>query len=210
MLGVNLRLERSEIVSAALRDLDTVWLRKTVDRIAGELEQQLFSGEDSRRDGELRIEWALALRYEGQSQTLLVRPHGAGHDVLPEATAEMLRAQFEEEYRRRYGHLDELSAIEIVELEVTAERVLPRPAILDGDHSAGPASQITSYFDLDEGPVTSQVIPRGSLAVGDEFTGPAVIYEQGATSVIPPGAHGVVVEGGSLLVGLGRISGAGA
>jgi hypothetical protein len=46
--------------------------------------------------------------------------------------------------------------------------------------------------------------------VGDEFTGPAVIYEQGATSVIPPGAHGVVVEGGGLLVSLGGGPGAGA
>lgn len=203
MLGVNLRLERSEIVSTRLPDLDSTSLRETVGRIADELEKELFFGSDgSLRVGELRIEWALALRYVGQSQTLLVRLADSADGSVPDNVDELLRAEFEVEYRRRYGHIDELSDIEAVELEVTVERVLPRPVVVGSDVSVGPRSEITSYFDLDSGPVISQVIPRGSLTVGDTFAGPAVIYEQGATSVIPPSAHGVVLEGGSLLVDL--------
>jgi N-methylhydantoinase A len=207
MLGVNLRLERSEILSTRLHDLDSTRLRGIVGRIADELEKELFFGSDgSLRVGELRVEWAAALRYVGQSQTLLTRLAGSPDGSVPDNVAELLRAEFEHEYGRRYGHTDELSEIEAVELEVTVERVLPRPSILASDVSAGPRGEITSYFDLDSGPVTSAVIPRGSLAVGDTFTGPAVIYEQGATSVIPPGARGVVREGGNLLIDLRAVA----
>lgn len=207
MLGVNLRLERSEILSTRLPDLDSTSLREAVGRIADELEKELFFGSDgSLRAGELRVEWALALRYVGQSQTLLVRLPGKADGSVPQNVAELLRAEFEHEYRRRYGHIDELSDIEAVELEVTVERVLPRPTIVESDVSGGPRSEIDSYFDLDSGPVTSQVIARGSLAVGDTFTGPVVIYEQGATSVIPPGARGVVLDGGSMLIDLRDIA----
>jgi N-methylhydantoinase A/oxoprolinase/acetone carboxylase beta subunit len=116
----------------------------------------------------------------------------------------------EAEYRLRYGHINELSAIETLELEVTVERILPLPEIAETDRSLGHTSQIASYFDLDSGPVTSAVIPRGSLRIGDTFAGPTVIYEQGATTVIPPGATGVVVEGGSLLIDVRNVGAASA
>lgn len=207
MLGVNLRLERSEILSTRLPDLSSTSLREAVGRIADELEKELFFGSDgSLRVGELRVEWALALRYVGQSQTLLVRLPGKADGSVPQNAAELLRAEFEHEYRRRYGHIDELSDIEAVELEVTVERVLPRPTIVGSEVSGGPRSEIESYFDLDSGPVTSQVIARGSLEAGDTFTGPVVIYEQGATAVIPPGARGTVLEGGSMLIDLRDIA----
>jgi N-methylhydantoinase A len=200
MLGVNLRLERSEVVSVRLRDIDPAWLNEAVGRIVGELGKELFFGASARRDREFRLEWALALRYVGQSHTLLIRLEDGGN--VPGNASELLHAAFEEEYLRRNGHIDELSDIEVVELAVTVERVLPRPSIADSDRAEGPRSEITSYFDFETGPITSQVIPRGALAVNERFTGPAVIYEQGATSVVPPGAQGVVLSDGSLLIDL--------
>jgi N-methylhydantoinase A len=195
MLGVNLRLDRGEVIEGTLDSLDAAALLERVERIAGELREELFFGDGGAQDA-VSVEYAVALRYRGQSHTLLVA--GAAPAEGPIATR--LRDAFEAEYLRRYGHIDALSPIELVELEVTVERVLPRADVREGVRAIGQESEVTSAFDLDGADVVSRVIPRGSLQVGDAFAGPAVIYEEGATSVIPPGATGVVVDGGNLLV----------
>jgi N-methylhydantoinase A len=59
-----------------------------------------------------------------------------------------------------------------------------------------------AYFGLDETPVDTPVIDRGSLAAGERFDGPAIICEEGATSVIPPRSQAVVLEDLTILVTL--------
>lgn len=118
---------------------------------------------------------------------------------MPGDFAEVFRHDFETEYERRYGHLDPHSDIEIVELEVVAEARIGRPAIHEMSTTTGSASQIKSYFEL-EGPCTSEVMSRATLRGGDSVSGPAVLYEEGATTVIPPGATGVVRPGGELVL----------
>jgi N-methylhydantoinase A len=47
---------------------------------------------------------------------------------------------------------------------------------------------------------------RDDLGPGAEIEGPAVIEQLDATTVLPPGARGLVDEHGSLLINLGAVS----
>jgi N-methylhydantoinase A len=198
MLGANLRLDRREVLHGRLRKLNPDLLSKTLDRITSELAAELSFGGRTLA-GAVRFTYSLALRYEGQDHTLLASHPSGGTDVPPNIS-DVLREAFEHEYLLRYGHLDEMSEIEMVELEVVAERILARTAPVHTRRSDGALTKIQSYFDLSGKAVTSSVIARGRLEIGTNFDGPLIIYEEGATSVIPPGAKGNVTEGGSLLV----------
>jgi N-methylhydantoinase A len=199
MLDANLRLDRLEVLTGPLSEINIAQLGETFERIGGELEAQLNAGQAETRDPVAR-RYALALRYVGQEHTILIP---ARMQSVHEEWLDEFKHDFEEEYVRRYGHLDESSYIEVVELEVVVERELRHIDIVAAEPIGGvERRELTSYFALDERPVTSTVIPRSTLSVGDRFSGPAVMFEEGATSVIPPGAHATVLEGGYVLVAL--------
>lgn len=107
---------------------------------------------------------------------------------------------FEIDYTQRYGHLNEGQDIECIELEVVAERVLPGVTIVEGQPSEGERNELESYFGLNDKPMSTAVVARSSLKKSETFAGPLVIYEEGATTVIPPGALGTVLGDGSLKV----------
>jgi N-methylhydantoinase A/oxoprolinase/acetone carboxylase beta subunit len=83
--------------------------------------------------------------------------------------------------------------------------VLPRAPVAESRRSTGESTRIESYFGLSDTAINSSVVPRGSLDPGDTFEGPMVIYEEGATTVVPPGAKGRVAEGGNLLIDLPQL-----
>ena len=47
-------------------------------------------------------------------------------------------------------------------------------------------------------PLKTPVLDRNGLAFGDAVTGPAVIEESTATTLVPPGWRAAVIEGGHL------------
>jgi N-methylhydantoinase A len=204
MLGANLQMDRREVVRGLLQSLDVETLQKLLDRIAGELDAEFAFGQHG-TTGETLFRYSMALRYKGQNHTLLIPAPNTGK-TAPANLAEVFRKGFEREYLLRYGHLDELSAIESVQLEVVAERILPRAPLVEGRSSKGESTQTQSYFGLLDTAITSAVVPRGSLGTGDTFEGPMVIYEEGATTVIPPGAKGKVADGGNLLIDLSGLT----
>ena len=204
MLGVNLRLDRQEIFRGLLSEINPQKLSDTIALTAGELEAELNSGGEF---GDLRPSFAysIALRYHGQDHTLLIPSRQPGLTV-DENFAQVFRESFEEEYLRRYGHLDPQSEIEVVEFEVVVERHIGMPDVQDQQLVAGPESQITSYFGLEGGAVTSDVVARASLGKGASFSGPMIIYEEGATTVVPPGTTGEVAATGELLLDLSGLT----
>jgi N-methylhydantoinase A len=207
MLGANLRLDRREVIRGRLSTLDRGAVRGILNRISAELKAELSFGART-LVGEIRFTYSFALRYVGQDHTLLVPFPGNGDDV-PADVADIFRAAFDEEYLRRYGHLNEMSDVEIVELEVVGERVLPKVAVTEAHRSVGEPDTIRAYFDLSGQSVISTVVPRGSLEIGKPFRGPLVIYEEGATTVIPPGAEGTLTDTGALLLDVSALVGSG-
>ncbi|MFF0038882.1 hydantoinase/oxoprolinase family protein [Streptomyces mirabilis] len=199
MLEANLKVDRREVLTGRLRDLRTDELAGTINRIHGDLLAEL-GGDPEGDNPAITFRYALAIRFTGQEHALWIPAPEAGTDV-PDNLPEQLRKSFETEYRRRYGHLDEMSDVETAELEVVAERALP-PVEVDYDDLAADdtESHIRSLWNEDDGWSTTPVIPRSSLDPGDRVTGPAILHEIGSTTALPPLAVAEVLADGVLLV----------
>jgi N-methylhydantoinase A len=134
--------------------------------------------------GEIFFEHHAEMRYRGQRHNIKV-PISGLRDVAG------IRAAFDRDYKRRYGHADSRAAAEFQALHLSAfarQRRpdltrLPRPATVvagDGTRSV--------YFGA-AGMLEARVYERDALPRGFESAGPAVIEEYGSTTLIWPGDH---------------------
>src|SRR5579883_741999 len=114
------------------------------------------------------------MRYRGQSYEVDV-PVGA---LRNESDLAELAKRFHAAHRRRYGHMAESEAIEIVNFQVTAigaiakPRWQARPAAAEG-RPASPHAWRQVYFDP-AWPRQDPIFRRSALAVGHIVDGPAV------------------------------------
>jgi N-methylhydantoinase A len=168
-----------------------------VTQTARELSAELTLGA-GRDTGEISVHYALAIRFQGQEHALWIAAPNPGTAVPADIGTRMQNA-FDAEYLRRYGHVDELSLREVVELEVVAERALPPVEIRYEEPPAGGRTVHESLWG-DGDRLQTPVIPRSSLSPGDKLTGPAVLFEIGSTTAIPPGATAVVQDSGAILI----------
>ena len=79
---------------------------------------------------------------------------------------EIFKHEFETEYLRRYGHLDEEAEIEVSAFEVVCELVLPRAPVALDHRTVGPRDWVESHFDVGKPPVRSEIVPRGAFVQG--------------------------------------------
>jgi N-methylhydantoinase A len=198
MLEANLRVSRREVLVQHLHEVDVAALQSLIDSVAEELTGQLRSSGAASQD--ITIDYGVAVRFAGQEHALWFGSESHGTHVpddFPTSTAD----RFKEEYRHRYGHVDDLSHIETAELEVIAERRLPSVEVaFDSVYEARSVGSIRTLWSADEGWVESAVIARASLNPGDAIVGPAVIHEVGSTTAIPPGTKASVAEGGVIVL----------
>ena len=138
---------------------------------------------------------SLGMRYVGQSWELLVRvPDGA-------RSMDVVETAFHTAHERRYGHASPGPA-EIVNFRLTAIGAVPKAAprrwtITGALDQARQAERVVSF----DGAASSvPVYDRGRLPAGVAVTGPAVVEEMGATTIIPPGWTGAVGEWGELVL----------
>ena len=201
MLSANLRRERRQIVSGKLLSLDVSQLTKQIADTARELSSDMNRDET---DNEINIRYALAIRFVGQDHSLWIPAPHHGIEIPPDP-GEFFQAAFDTEYLRRYGHLDKLSAREMVALEVVAERVLP-PVDIHYEEPAveGRSESESLWGDCER--FRTPIIPRASLMPGDRLNGPAVLFEIGSTTAIPPGASAQVLESGAILIDVNAAS----
>jgi N-methylhydantoinase A len=197
MLGANLRLDRREVMLGLLRDVDRQAMTRTLERVAAQLTAELREGAGDEPD--IRIRHALAMRYRGQDHTVRIEAPYQGIDVPADFNSTFRRA-FDSEYEQRYGHLDLHSDVEVVELEVVAERALPGVAAVHKGGAEGTRGAVDTWWGENEEPLASTIVPRGSLAIGDKLAGPGVVFEEGSTTVIPPDASMTVADGGTLRI----------
>jgi N-methylhydantoinase A len=142
----------------------------------------------------------LGMRYAGQSWELLVR--------VPEEADSMkaLEEAFHRGHERRYGHRND-GAVEIVNFRLTAVGGTPKPSLPrppDGD-SVVEARRTERPVYFDGTFVTSPVYERDRLARGACLTGPAIVEEMGATTVVPPLWSATVGTRGELILERGGL-----
>jgi N-methylhydantoinase A len=135
---------------------------------------------------------SVGMRYRGQSYEVSV-PVAQLRDGADIAA---LAERFHEAHQRRYGHMAQAEAVEIVNFQVTAVGVIPKPQFkrFDQPKSPQPArphqTRIAYFNDVD--PIEVPVYRRSALEPGATFDGPAVIEEKTSTTVLYPGQRAQV------------------
>lgn len=145
--------------------------------------------EEGHQNDDLEAEAYLELRYAGQAFALTLEYS----EDLP-----ALARDFHAAHRQRYGHALE-TPIELMALRVrlrVGHPELEMPALTSGTGMPIASQQVAVAGLGDAVPC----YPRDSLAAGQHFTGPALILEDTATSLIRPGWEATVDRVGNLLL----------
>ncbi len=132
---------------------------------------------------EMFFEHYAEMRYRGQRHNIKVPVSGL-------KDSQQIRAAFERDYKRRYGHADAKAAAEFQALHLSAFARLKQPAIARLPRppmKAQPAQKRRVYIGSAGGWVDAQIYYRDALQPGFSGTGAAVIEEYGSTTVVWPG-----------------------
>ena len=153
--------------------------------------------------GSIAIERALDLRYAGQGYEITI---ACGYPLLPDSIAR-LRARFDETHKQMFGHTAPDEPVEIVSYRLRGIGKVPPVALpkhrAEG-HKLSDALRETRKARFGGVTVDCPVYQRERLNVGVRFTGPAIIDQLDATTVIPPGAEARVDEYKNILIATRR------
>ena len=164
-----------EGVRHAFRDLDS-------------MAAEWFEAE-SIRSPDRRTARTVDMRYAGQNYELPIPlPDG---EIGP-ATLVALAERFAEAHRRMYGFVAEEDPVQLVTFRVEASGVVPK-ATFEAQADAGPDASAAIIGSREVwvpeagGFVECPVLDRDRLRAANRFTGPAIIEQMDATTVVPPG-----------------------
>ncbi len=143
-----------------------------------------------------REQWPGTVRF---TRSVDVRYRGQGYELSVPFTAALL-SRFHQEHQRRYGYSHPGREVELVTLRLRA--AIPTPM---------PPSKVRAEAKLNQAATTARVFvggkfapariyDRASLQTGRGHTGPAVITEYSATTLVPPGMRFRVDRAGNLVV----------
>ena len=185
-----------------------------VNRILGELETQghalldeVEAGLDPerRRPIDRQVVRQVDMRYRNQRYEVPVPLPPSGD--LARAGLSDLEDAFHRAYEQRYGRTIRGVPAEAVTWRVSVSAPPPatlkapaRPAGRPRRRAADPAGRRPAYFE--EGFVETPFYRRAHLPAGARLPGPAIVEEEGSTTVIPPGARGTVDPAGNLVLDL--------
>ena len=134
---------------------------------------------------------SLDLRYAGQGYELNV------------AAEEGFQERFHAAHQKRFGYADRNRSIEVVNVRVRSTvvgEVMPAVAgnSRPGDGSAAIVGERPVFFG--GAAETTRIYNRDLLMAGDRFSGPAIVAEYSATTVIPPGCEALVDNYSNLII----------
>ena len=183
-MGMLLADPRLDTARTHVARLDDASMRSAL-AIYAELEAE--GGAALRREfgeGAITFEREAEIRYKGQQHSLKI--------ALPkDADAAALRAKFDAEYLRRYGHANAAAEAQLVVLHSLATLHMARPQLArlaDRDRhaaTAGPRQRPIFYLEEDRF-LDATILDRYALPVGYKGQGPALIEEYGSSTLIGP------------------------
>ena len=156
-------------------------------RAEGEMEVEGFTPD------QLKIDRSLDMRYEGQSYELNIPCFTEEHARPNEI--EVLVEEFHAAHSQRFGYARTDAPVEVVNLRLTATGETDKPPIqplplTDADASKAFAVQNPVIFEGEALP--TDFYHREALRPGNQITGPAIVTEFSATTVVPPDFSAVV------------------
>ncbi|MDX2219149.1 MAG: hydantoinase B/oxoprolinase family protein [Burkholderiales bacterium] len=147
-------------------------------------------------DADIVVHRRVHLRYEGTDTALIV--------PLGEVSA--MQQAFEALYRQRFSFLMPQRALiaEAVSVEAVGRQVKPRDAeeaaVNGGVKGAEPTPIDSASIVIDGMACAVPVFEREALSAGQRISGPALIAERNATTVLEPGWRAEVRAGGDLVL----------
>ncbi len=132
--------------------------------------------------------WQGSPRYQ---RTVDLRYRGQGYELNIPLTKNLLR-NFEQEHRRRYGYTHPSREIELVTLRLRATIEAKRTHVgmsavgRPGRAMLGKPSSPDAPVQFDGTKLKTKIYSREQLQPGKKYSGPAIITEYSATTVIPP------------------------
>ena len=149
--------------------------------------------------GEVLVTRQLDLRYAGQAYELTVTLPG---ETFTPANFEAGIERFHDQHRQLYGYAMPNEPVELVTLR--AAGTVETPPVEDevstvGDERIRREREV--YFE-NRGFVTTPIVDRQELAVGEVVDGPAILEESGCTILLLPRTTAEVSEDGNLRVDL--------
>ncbi len=145
---------------------------------------------------EIFFQRSLDLRYKGQAFELMIP---LGHDDGPQKVEERFHQRFQE----AYGHHRPEHPVELVNLRLSAFGRVPKPLLppYEGGQTSAEGARKEERRAFFQGKFwDTPVYERALLPGEEELKGPAIIEENGATTVVPPGWWVSVDAHGNLMV----------
>jgi N-methylhydantoinase A len=198
MLETEIRKDFTRSFVTHLADLDAAGLGGALADQDAEARAALSA--EGIADDAARVEHAVDVRYVGQEYTLTIPLTGPG-EPLGGAFSEALQGRFDDAHLVRFGHCNPGAPVELVAARSTGlgdlGRAAPRP-LAEGELAADAGLRQPVVFDGE--PVDALVVRRDDLPAGSRLSGPAVVVEPTATTVVPPGMTLEVDRYGSLVI----------
>jgi len=187
-----------------------------LDRLDPAHAEQLFRDIEAKAASELAeegldpsaasFERDLDMRYAGQGYELRVSLSGLWHNALDGNALKAARERFDEVHAKIHGHAAKEKGVEVVSYRLRVRVAVPKyqPHTLPAGTASSPQPASingTRRVSFDAGkPIDATIYDRDKLCVGVTFTGPAIVEQFDATTVVPPGWHASVDRYGNLIL----------
>jgi N-methylhydantoinase A len=151
--------------------------------------------DDGRREpGEISVGRSVGLRYVGQWYEIDVPFDPRWKNP------EDIEKDFHRLHQERYGHCDEAENTEIVNYRVSVYASLPKPEFPAPKSGGASRSAKKREVYFGEGFLPASVFRREDLGADSRLKGPAIVDEEGSTTVLPPGWTARVDAAGNLVL----------
>ena len=174
--------------SDVVKDYSRTVLWRVSGKLPGENLEEEFAALRKRAESEFHTEgWRGTAQY---SHSVDVRYRGQGYE-LNVPYGRNLTAEFSRQHKRRYGYIYDGRELELVTLRLRAVMKSGRAASAPMGTSGSPVRRAKrtpeTRVSFNGEKVATALHERSELRVGKKYSGPAIVTEYSATTVIPPG-----------------------
>ena len=205
------------LVSDVVKDYSRTVLWRVADKIPRTRLVQEFAALQKQAAKDFKKEaWTGKAHYR---RSVDLRYHGQGYELNLPFTANLLK-DFQREHQRRYGYAHTSRAVELVTLRLRATLAsnvvkmnhvgTAAPSTSSGQATGRPGRAKLDSPDTLEAPVLfdgkklkTAIHSRDALKQGKKYSGPAIITEYSATTVIPPESRFHLDPAAHLIVTIG-------
>jgi N-methylhydantoinase A len=193
------------LVSDVVKDYSRTVLLRTLDELPTKRLNQEFGNLRRQADKDFRAEgWQGTIR---RQLSVDVRYRGQGYELNIPYTGGLI-ANFRSEHERRYGYSYPAREIELVTLRLRATMKSPQSNLIRARTRVlnrierGECDRLSDrtpvFFEGKK--MTAAIYDRESLRSGKKYSGPAVVTEYSATTIVPPGKRFWLDPSGNLLI----------